>query len=67
MRPIALLPLVAGAVLSACQSPTEPWKPALALASVANAPPPITRTDLGTFGPGPGFCLFPSSAALDVN
>jgi probable HAF family extracellular repeat protein len=67
MKPLASLSLAAGALLSACHSVTEPPKPTMALYRGAPAPT-VTKTDIGPLGPGvPGQCLFPQSAALDVN
>jgi probable HAF family extracellular repeat protein len=67
MKPLASLSLAAGALLSACHNLTEPPRPTLALSLGASAPM-ITTTAIGPLGPGvPGQCLFPPSAAIDVN
>jgi len=66
MKPLASLRLAVAVVLGACHSVTEPSRPALLAANLVGAPP-ITLTVLGTLGPGPGFCLFPSSEPLDIN
>jgi probable HAF family extracellular repeat protein len=67
MKPLASLSLAAGALLSACHNLSEPPTPALALSFAATAPM-VTTTAIGPLGPGvPGQCLFPQSAALDVN
>jgi probable HAF family extracellular repeat protein len=67
MKPLASLSLAAGTLLGACHTVTEPPTRALALSFAATAPM-ITTTAIGPLGPGvPGQCLFPQSAALDVN
>ncbi len=66
MKLLAPICFAVGAALTACHSVTEPARSPLLLAKV-DAAPTIMTTDLGTLGPGPGFCLFPSSQALDIN
>jgi len=68
MRSPACVFLAASALLAACRNTTEPLRPPTALAMAGlSTPPTITLTDLGTLGPGPGFCLLPLSEAIDVN
>ena len=65
MKPPASLTLAV--LLAACHNVTEPPKPTMALYRGAPAPT-VTKTDIGPLGPGvPGQCLFPQSAALDLN
>jgi probable HAF family extracellular repeat protein len=64
MKPLAYLSL-AGIVI-ACNNPTEPVKRMMALSTLAPAPT-ISTTVIGNLGPGTNSCLFPQSAALDVN
>jgi probable HAF family extracellular repeat protein len=63
----SLASLTLAALLAACQSVTAPPTRTMAM-SLAASPPLVTMTAIGPLGPGvPGQCLFPQSAALDVN